>query len=108
MLLGLVSVAGVFMVSVVGCFYGFRRGKEGLLMVSVVVFVHGFRLLQDRGCLSDGNRKKKSGRFRDELSIYVYIYIYIFLVFHPPWHLVAACRRLRVCVFTTPGRAAPG
>ena len=77
-LLGLVSVAGVFMVSVVGCFYGFRRGKEGLLMVSVVVFVHGFRLLQDRGCLSDGNRKKKSGRFRDELSIYVYIYIYIY------------------------------
>ena len=27
--------------------------------------------------------------------------------FHPPWHLVAACRRLQVCVCATPGRAAP-
>ena len=43
------------MVSVVAathCFYGFRRW-----MVSVVArnFCHGFRLLQDRGCLSDEN-----------------------------------------------------
>ena len=85
--LGLVSVAGFVygfrrgrktfcMVSVVGLFHGFRRGKERclwflslfvlwfpswqgtfLFMVSVVVCVQGFRLLQDRGCLSDGNRE---------------------------------------------------
>ena len=30
-------------------FYGFRRWFS---------FFYGFRLLQDRGCLSDGNRKK--------------------------------------------------
>ena len=34
----------------------FRRGEETCCMVSVVVFVNGFRLLQDRFCLSDGNR----------------------------------------------------
>ena len=54
-------------------FDGFRRGKKRLFMVSVVgCFVYGFRLLQDRGSLSDGNHKqttKTSGRFRDELSI---------------------------------------
>ena len=57
------------MVSVVAgklLFYGFRRWfvlwfpswQGTFLMVSVVVFVNGFRLLQDRGCLSDGNRNK--------------------------------------------------
>ena len=78
-------------------FYGFRRGRErffmvsvvGILMVSVVarnvflmvsvvfLFLNGFRLLQDRGCLSDGNRKKPPERFQDELSIYIYIYMYV-------------------------------
>ena len=64
LLLGLVSVAG--------CFYGFRRGRKtvfcfmvsvvGCFMVSIVarsvclwfpslVFFYGFRLLQDRGSL---------------------------------------------------------
>ena len=32
----------------------------------------------------------------------------LFPFFHPPWHLVAACRRLRVCACATPGRVAPG
>ena len=51
----------------------------------------------------------------NEANKYVCIYIYIFICFylfisfvHPPWHLVAACRRLRVCACATPGRAAPG
>ena len=50
-----------FMVSVVGFLflYGFRLGKERSFMVSVVGFLfYGFRLLQERGCLSDGNRNK--------------------------------------------------
>ena len=34
-----------------------------LFMVSVVGFCYGFRLLQDRGCLSDGNRKKTTRTF---------------------------------------------
>ena len=99
MFLGLVSVAGFCMVSVVAgkhCLYGFRRCfVMCLFLVSAVArnvfygfrrwLFYGFRLLQDRGCLSDGNhkknkntkKKKTSGHFRDELSIYIYIYIYI-------------------------------
>ena len=93
MFLGLVSVAGLsmvsvvagkrfyllFMVSVVFLFYGFRRGKERFACYGFRRwFFNGLGLLQDRGCLSDGNSKTKtSGRFRDKLSIYIYIYIYI-------------------------------
>ena len=88
--LGLVSVAGFCYGFLRGrktlfygfrrwLFYGFRRGKELCLCFPSLVF-DGFRLLQDRGCLSDGN--KTSGSFRDELSIqvmYIYIYIYIYM-----------------------------
>ena len=62
-------------------FYGFRRGKERLFMVSVVVLFYGFRLLQDRGCLSDGNRKTTTRTFPRRTK-YIYIYIYII---SPPW-----------------------
>ena len=61
------------MVSVVArkVFHGFRRwlingvrgGKERCLWFPSLV-VYGCRLLQDHGCLSDGNRLKKTpGRF---------------------------------------------
>ena len=72
--------------------YGFRRWF--VYMVSVVAgnvffngfrrwLFNGFRLLQDRGSLSDGNRKKETpGRFRDELSIYIYIYVYTYTYTH--------------------------
>ena len=79
-------------------FYGSRRGRRTFFngfrrwfcMVSVVaenvcfivfpsLVFNGFRLLQDRGCVSDGNRFKKTpGRFRDELSMYTYMYVYIY------------------------------
>ena len=44
-----------FMVSAVAgnVFYGFRPG----------FLMNGFRLLQDRGCLSDGNRKNTTRTF---------------------------------------------
>ena len=41
-------------------FDGFRRGKECFVMVSLVGVVYGFRLLQDRGSLSDGNNQTKN------------------------------------------------
>ena len=64
-------------------FYGFRRGKERFFMVSVVGFFYGFRLLQDRGCLSDGNRKKTTRTFpRQTKYIYIYIYVYIYIYTH--------------------------
>ena len=37
---------------------GFRRGRERFFYGFRRWFFNGFRLLQDRGCLSDGNRKK--------------------------------------------------
>ena len=40
-------------------FNGFRRGKERFCMVSVVGCFYAFRLLQDRGSLSDGSHKKQ-------------------------------------------------
>ena len=53
-------------------FYGFRRW-----------FFYGFRLLQDRGCLSDGNRKKNTRTFPRRTK-YIYIYIYMStLLLHP-------------------------
>ena len=40
----------------------------------------GFRLLQDRGCLSDGNRTKNTRTFpRRTKYIYIYIYIHIYV-----------------------------
>ena len=50
----MVSVVDYFMVPVVAgnISYGFRRW-----------FFNGFRLLQDRGCVSDGNRKKATRTF---------------------------------------------
>ena len=66
------------------CFYGFRRcflwfpSWQGTFLYGFRRwFFNGFRVLQDRGCVSDGNRKKTPGRFRDELRMYIYIYIYI-------------------------------
>ena len=43
-------------------FNGFRRGKERFCMVSVVGICYGFRLLQDRGFISDGNRKTNKNK----------------------------------------------
>ena len=68
----MVSVVVVFMVSVVArnvLFYGFRRW--------FVFCCYGFRLLQDRGCLSDGNRKQKNTRTFPRRTKHIYIYIYI-------------------------------
>ena len=59
-------------------FYGFRRGKERLLWFPSLVF-YVFRLLQDRGCLSDGNRKKRNNRTFPRRTKYIYIYINIYI-----------------------------
>ena len=44
-------------------FYGFRRGRERFFYGFRRWFFYGFRLLQDRGCVSDGNRKKRKRTF---------------------------------------------
>ena len=46
-------------------FYGFRRGKERFFhgFRRWLSFYFGFRLLQDRGCLSDGSRKTTTRTF---------------------------------------------
>ena len=82
--LGLVAVAAAklsFMVSVVGFFYGFRRGKGRFVdMVSVVgCFVRFPAATGPRLSLRWKPFKKIPGRLRDELSIYIYIYIYIII-----------------------------
>ena len=51
----MVSVVGFSMVSVVA--------RNVFLWFPSLVFSNGFRLLQDRGCLSDGNRKKSIRTF---------------------------------------------
>ena len=65
----MVSVVGFSMVSVVA--------GNVLFWFPSLVFFNGFRLLQDRGCLSDGNHLKiiRTFPWRTE---YIYIYIYIY------------------------------
>ena len=66
-------------------FYGFRRRRKRFLWFPSLVVFYGFRLLQDRGCLSDGNRKKTTRTFpRRTKYIYIYIhthniYIYVYI-----------------------------
>ena len=68
----MVSVVFFKMVSVVA--------RNDFLWFPSLVFLNGFRLLQDRGCLSDGNRKKTTRTFpRRTKHIYIYIYIYIYI-----------------------------
>ena len=111
------------------CFYGFRRGKERFLfvflfvMVSVVVFCFlsfffdGFRLLQDRGCLSNGNRKNNTRTFpwRNKyiyiyicMYIYIYIYMYMYIIYiHILFSTTFEGGRLRAASAPPPSRPAP-
>ena len=93
--LGLVSVAGFvwfpsWQENVVYGFrrlfcYDFRRGKERFVKgFRRWLFFYGFRLLQDRGCLSDGNHTKNKNntnciRTFPRWTKYIYIYIYIYI-----------------------------
>ena len=61
-------------------FLWFPSWQGTLFMVSVVGVFYGFRLLQDRGCLSDGNRKKTTRTFPRRTK-YIYIYIYMCLCY---------------------------
>ena len=87
--LGLVSVAGFLMVSVVA-------GKRCLWFPSLVcwwflswqgTFFYGFRrcYFMDSGCYRTAavspmeTVNKTSGRFRDELSNHIYVYMYIYI-----------------------------
>ena len=73
----------LFMVSAIGFVYDFRRGKERFVYGFRRWFSYGFRLLQDRGCLYDGNhiknKKHQDVSVTNQVCIYIYIRIYIYI-----------------------------
>ena len=58
----------------------YTRSTRGLHKVCRDFFsCYGFRLLQDRGCLSEGNRTKTRQGVSKTNYVYIYIYIDIFV-----------------------------
>ena len=76
-LFGKVPVVGCFLISVM---VSVVAGNICWWFPSLFV-LNRFRLPQDRGCLSDGNRKQTTRMFpRRTTCIYIYIYIYMILM----------------------------
>ena len=53
--------------------------RNAFLWFPSLVSFYGFRLLQDRGCLSDGNRKKTTRTFPRQTK-YIHIYTYMCII----------------------------